>query len=58
MCNQIREQYDLAAKNWYIKYGDMGVHHKAEDALMKQKHRMASVQQSHLPSEIVFRCLP
>jgi len=40
VCNQIREQYDLAAKNWYIKYGDMGVHHKAEDALMKQKHRM------------------
>ena len=40
VCDQIRAQYDLAAKNWYIKYGDLGVHHRVEDAFMKQKHRM------------------
>jgi len=40
VCNEIRAQYDLAAKNWYIKYGDLGMHHRVEDAFMKQKHRM------------------
>jgi len=40
MCEKIRDQYDLAIKNWYIKYGDLGMHHRVEHAFMKQKHRM------------------
>jgi hypothetical protein len=30
----------LAAKNWYIKYGDMASYHRVESSFMKQKHRM------------------
>jgi len=40
VCDKIRAQYDLAMKNWYIKYGDLGMRHRVEDAFMKQKHRM------------------
>ena len=38
VCDKIRAQYDLAMKNWYIKYGDLGMRHRVEDAFMKQGH--------------------
>ncbi|CAH1795592.1 unnamed protein product [Owenia fusiformis] len=39
-CKSIADDYDEAAKNWFIKYGDMGACHKVKDAYMKQKHRL------------------
>ena len=41
MCEKIRDQYDLAIKNWYIKYGDLGMHHRVEHAFMKQGRRQS-----------------
>ncbi|XP_037959627.1 NADH dehydrogenase [ubiquinone] 1 beta subcomplex subunit 10 [Teleopsis dalmanni] len=39
-CKSIKEQYDKAAENWFIKYGDLGAYGNAKIAYMKQKHRM------------------
>ncbi|KAK4309936.1 hypothetical protein Pmani_016546 [Petrolisthes manimaculis] len=39
-CASIKEQYDKAAENWFIKYGDLGVYGDVKAAYMKQKHRM------------------
>jgi len=39
-CQPLFHQYNEAAENWFIKYGDLGAYGKVEDAYMKQKHRM------------------
>ncbi|XP_045606219.1 NADH dehydrogenase [ubiquinone] 1 beta subcomplex subunit 10 [Procambarus clarkii] len=39
-CAGIMEEYNKAAENWFIKYGDLGVYGTVVDAYMKQKHRM------------------
>nr|CAG4641390.1 EOG090X0LTN [Eulimnadia texana] len=39
-CAKIIEDYEKAAENWFIKYGDMGPTSSVVDAYMKQKHRM------------------
>ncbi|KAF2349788.1 NADH-ubiquinone oxidoreductase subunit 10 [Trinorchestia longiramus] len=39
-CAQLVEDYENAAENWFIKYGDLGYHRNAKRAYMKQKHRM------------------
>lgn len=39
-CAPLREAYEKAAENWFIKYGDLGVYGNVKDAYMKQKHRM------------------
>ncbi|XP_076028785.1 NADH dehydrogenase (ubiquinone) PDSW subunit [Oratosquilla oratoria] len=39
-CVKLREDYEKAAENWFIKYGDLGAHGNVVDAFMKQKHRM------------------
>ncbi|XP_046402209.1 NADH dehydrogenase [ubiquinone] 1 beta subcomplex subunit 10 [Ischnura elegans] len=39
-CKEILEQYEKAAENWFIKYGDLGGYGGAREAYMKQKHRL------------------
>ncbi|XP_050734823.1 NADH dehydrogenase [ubiquinone] 1 beta subcomplex subunit 10-like [Eriocheir sinensis] len=39
-CATIMEEYNKAAENWFIKYGDLGVYGTVKDAYMKQKHRL------------------
>jgi len=39
-CLPLRDEYNRAQLNFYIKYGDMGASAKSRSALMKQKHRM------------------
>lgn len=39
-CKPVLEQYEKAAENWFIKYGDLGGYANAKSAYMKQKHRM------------------
>lgn len=39
-CAGIREDYEQAAADWFVKYGDLGVLRDARGAYMKQKHRM------------------
>ncbi|KAM7352128.1 NADH dehydrogenase (ubiquinone) PDSW subunit [Cochliomyia hominivorax] len=39
-CKNILEQYEKAAENWFIKYGDLGGYTNAKAAYMKQKHRL------------------
>ncbi|XP_053636602.1 NADH dehydrogenase [ubiquinone] 1 beta subcomplex subunit 10 [Cherax quadricarinatus] len=39
-CAKLREEYEKAAENWFIKYGDLGAYGNVRDAYMKQKHRM------------------
>ncbi|XP_059145821.1 NADH dehydrogenase [ubiquinone] 1 beta subcomplex subunit 10-like [Physella acuta] len=39
-CQQIEEDYNQAADNWFIKYGDMRSERGALEAYMKQKHRL------------------
>ncbi|TRY76961.1 hypothetical protein TCAL_07308 [Tigriopus californicus] len=39
-CYQLKQDHATATTNYYIKYGDTSVQAKAEDMLMKQKHRM------------------
>lgn len=36
----MQEDSERAAANFYIKYGDMRTPIKAEEVLMKQKHRL------------------
>ena len=39
-CYEIKKTYDLAQKNYYIKYGDMAFMMGSREAFMKQKHRL------------------
>ncbi|XP_047500430.1 NADH dehydrogenase [ubiquinone] 1 beta subcomplex subunit 10-like [Penaeus chinensis] len=39
-CAKMLEDYDKAAENWFIKYGDLGAYGNVKDAYMKQKHRL------------------
>ena len=39
-CYQISKDYEEAAKNYFIKYGDLAWCARADEHLMKQKHRM------------------
>ncbi|XP_061399652.1 NADH dehydrogenase [ubiquinone] 1 beta subcomplex subunit 10 [Musca vetustissima] len=39
-CKPVLEQYEKAAENWFIKYGDLGAYTNAKAAYMKQKHRL------------------
>jgi len=39
-CLPMRDTYDKASENWFIKYGDLGAIHNVIDAMMKQKHRL------------------
>ncbi|VEN61962.1 unnamed protein product [Callosobruchus maculatus] len=39
-CTPLFREYENAATNWFIKYGDLGAYHNAKSAYMKQKHRM------------------
>ncbi|CAH1109720.1 unnamed protein product [Psylliodes chrysocephalus] len=39
-CTPLMKQYEEAATNWFIKYGDLGAYGAAKAAYMKQKHRM------------------
>ncbi|CAL8092461.1 unnamed protein product [Orchesella dallaii] len=39
-CFPLKEAYEQAAENWFIKYGDLGGVHNVVSAYMKQKHRM------------------
>ncbi|KAF7267062.1 NADH dehydrogenase (ubiquinone) PDSW subunit [Rhynchophorus ferrugineus] len=39
-CAGVLKEYEDAATNWFIKYGDLGAYHDAKSAYMKQKHRM------------------
>ncbi|XP_071438554.1 NADH dehydrogenase [ubiquinone] 1 beta subcomplex subunit 10 [Hetaerina americana] len=39
-CKGLLEQYEKAAENWFIKYGDLGGYGGAREAYMKQKHRL------------------
>ncbi|XP_068200259.1 NADH dehydrogenase [ubiquinone] 1 beta subcomplex subunit 10-like [Palaemon carinicauda] len=39
-CAPLREAYEKAAENWFIKYGDLGAYGNVKDAYMKQKHRL------------------
>ncbi|KAK7493319.1 hypothetical protein BaRGS_00015445 [Batillaria attramentaria] len=39
-CKKISDDYEEAATNWFIKYGDIGVNGNVIDAYMKQKHRL------------------
>ena len=38
--SSFQEQFNEAQMNFYIKYGEQAVTARAEDMLMKQKHRM------------------
>ncbi|KAH9489717.1 hypothetical protein Btru_037628 [Bulinus truncatus] len=39
-CSQIEKEYEDAATNWFIKYGDMRTYKSSLEAYMKQKHRL------------------
>jgi len=39
-CGELREDAERANANFYIKYGDMRAPLRAEEVLMKQKHRL------------------
>jgi len=39
-CQKLRDDYDTAVTNWFIKYGDIGPKIDSVAAFMKQKHRM------------------
>uniref|UniRef100_A0A0P4WJ44 NADH dehydrogenase [ubiquinone] 1 beta subcomplex subunit 10 n=1 Tax=Scylla olivacea TaxID=85551 RepID=A0A0P4WJ44_SCYOL len=39
-CAHIMEEYNKAAENWFIKYGDLGTYGDVKTAYMKQKHRL------------------
>jgi len=39
-CLILRDQYELAAANWFTKYGDLGADFHVKKAYMKQKHRL------------------
>lgn len=39
-CKALSDAYEKAGKNYFIKHGELGVHGRAENALMKQKHRL------------------
>ncbi|XP_041363371.1 NADH dehydrogenase [ubiquinone] 1 beta subcomplex subunit 10-like isoform X2 [Gigantopelta aegis] len=39
-CRKVSEDYDKAATNWFIKYGDIGANANVISAYMKQKHRL------------------
>ncbi|KAK6168978.1 hypothetical protein SNE40_020117 [Patella caerulea] len=39
-CRKISEDYEDAAANWFIKYGDLGMQSTVIDNYMKQKHRL------------------
>jgi len=39
-CQKLRDDYDMAVTNWFIKYGDIGPKIDSLGAFMKQKHRM------------------
>ncbi|CAD5113018.1 DgyrCDS2220 [Dimorphilus gyrociliatus] len=39
-CKHLREQWEVAAGNFFTKYGDLGMTGSVVDAFMKQKHRM------------------
>ncbi|KAK9887695.1 hypothetical protein WA026_000016 [Henosepilachna vigintioctopunctata] len=39
-CKGVKETYEEAATNWFIKYGDLGAYHDVKSAYMKQKHRL------------------
>lgn len=39
-CKKITDDYEKAATNWFIKYGDIGANGNVIDAYMKQKHRL------------------
>ncbi|XP_063240701.1 NADH dehydrogenase [ubiquinone] 1 beta subcomplex subunit 10 [Bacillus rossius redtenbacheri] len=47
-CQPLYDQYNEAAENWFIKYGDLGFYGTVISAYMKQKHRMAW-EQRHGP---------
>uniref|UniRef100_A0A1S6GL21 NADH dehydrogenase [ubiquinone] 1 beta subcomplex subunit 10 n=1 Tax=Pseudodiaptomus poplesia TaxID=213370 RepID=A0A1S6GL21_9MAXI len=40
VCKPIMDTYNRAAKNFFIKYGEMGYNMRVEHAFMKQKHRL------------------
>lgn len=39
-CKKVSKDYDEAATNWFIKYGDIGSTGNVIDCYMKQKHRL------------------
>jgi len=39
-CRKITDDYEQAATNWFIKYGDIRTHRGSIEAFMKQKHRL------------------
>ena len=42
VCKPLYDAYEEAAKNYYIKYGEISRYYgRAEEALMKQKHRLS-----------------
>ncbi|KAL0122951.1 hypothetical protein PUN28_007546 [Cardiocondyla obscurior] len=40
VCEHLKDIYEQAAVNWFIKYGEMGVGLNVKAAYMKQKHRL------------------
>jgi len=39
-CKEVKDDYDTACTNFFIKYGDMGITGDVRRAFMKQKHRL------------------
>jgi len=39
-CAKLKEDYETAETNWFMKYGDLGFSKDVVNAYMKQKHRM------------------
>jgi len=39
-CQKLRDDYETAVTNWFIKYGDIGPKIDSKSAFMKQKHRL------------------
>nr|CAG4646744.1 EOG090X0LTN [Macrothrix elegans] len=39
-CRKLKEDFDKVSENFFIKYGDLGVHNDVKIAYMKQKHRL------------------
>jgi len=39
-CAKLKEDYETAETNWFIKYGDLGHTRDVVNGYMKQKHRM------------------
>jgi len=39
-CARLKEDYETAEANWFMKYGDLGHTKNVVNAYMKQKHRM------------------